>query len=169
MAEQNLEKYLSIPKEIEEDNFSYDSLTNQIGFNRLPKSREEAQFYSDYWTSFMEVFSDKINELTFYYQENPTQIPLTNFEKLKNYVGANIKPKNIDGDIKEYTTKPILVYADKGLVRMITNKEEFDKLTELSEKTRDVTTRYVFTLEPLCYRSFVPGELIKKVKLKEKI
>jgi hypothetical protein len=167
MKNKNIKRKIELIGQREKLGFSYNSNNGEISLESLPKSMEEAQSYSNFWSSFLEGNIDNIENVTFFYQENPTEIPLTNFQKFRNYFGAKIKPKEVFGDIKEYTTKPILISNESGLAKLISDKEGFDSLSKLSKTTKDFATRYVFTLKPLCYRTLIPLELITKMKLKE--
>lgn len=169
MTEQNLEKYLVVPEDIRENSFFYDRKSKKIGFKRFPELIEEEKFHSDYWKAFIEAFPNKIKGLTFYYEENPKKVPLTKYEKLRNYFGANIKFSEIEGEIKEYSLKPYLISNEGNLVRIITGKKEFEDLKNLSKNTEDIKTKYVNVGEPACYNSLIQRSLIKNIELKEEI
>lgn len=142
--------------------------SDKIDLGTLPNSMEQARGYATFWKAVLRDYSKMISEVTFNYQEKSKEVPLTNFQKLRNYLGANISPREIDGEIKEKIVKPILVNESKGLARIITNKFDWEELNSLSKTTEDFKSPYVMALEPLCYRTIVPLELITKMKMGKK-
>ncbi len=162
----NLKEYTELLAQREKLNLMYDSNSNEVNLGSLPKSMDEARSYFNFWQSFLKDLSENIEEITFNYQETKKQIPLTNLQKFRNYFGAKIKPKEIEGEIKECVTKPILISNEEGLAKIISSEEDWKKMNSLSKNTKDFYSTYVFTLEPLCYRTKVPLELITKMKLK---
>lgn len=162
----NRKRKIELLAQREKLSFSYNSNTEEVNLNRLPKSIDEAKSYSNFWGDFLDEHSNEVEKITFSYQEKSTRIPLTKLQRVRNYFGSRIKPQEKEGEIKEYTITPVSVSNDSGLAKIINNKKEFGVLSSLSKTTQDFATNYIFMLEPLCYRTFVPLELVTKVKLK---
>jgi hypothetical protein len=165
MKEETFKGYIQALGKKESLKIIYDAQENEIDLNGLPKSMNEAESYARFWDSLLKDFSKDVNEVTFFYQEESEVIPLSKFKRFVNFLGAKYVASKIPGEVKQRKVKPLLISSEKGLARVINNREDWEELNLLSKKTKDFSSPYVFTLAPLCYRTLIPLELITKMKL----
>lgn len=153
-------------KEMNSNNFFYKPEKNSIVVTKLPRSIKDLGVYSKLWGECIDKFGDEIEELTFCYDEKLIKLPLSNIEKIKNYLGAKIKPKEIGGQIKMYTTTPLSVSNKGDLASILIDKFEYGRLESHALNTWDFETKINRSQFPVSYEAEIPREIITKIKFK---
>jgi len=138
---------------------------DKISKSKMPESMDEAKAYSAFWNKVINEFKDDVNQVGFHYQENDKELPLSLGKRVSKAFGSKVKPKTQDGEIKygEATAESLRVNPKGGLVNLITNKEEWERLNLISKDTETFNAPYVFLPENLCYQVNIPFETISSV------
>ena len=136
----------------------------------LPESMEQSKNLSEFWSDFFEYKGAKesIKKINFVYQENDKELPLSLAKKCISKLGFKIKPKKENGEIKYESIVPELLRGiNNGIIRIIPQKEEWERLNKVSKNTQTFSTSRVTMLKPFCYKANIRLECILGIEFKE--
>ena len=137
-----------------------------------PNTIEEAVNILNFLGEILRERKKTPKKIEFAYQERNQEIPLPYLKKILRKIGFKIKPQEKEGEVKYDSVSPRSILSvgnplpdSESFVRMIIDKEEWERLNKVSQVTDTFSAPYVMSLENLCYRVNIPLQCILKMEL----
>ncbi|OYT36275.1 hypothetical protein B6U91_01580 [Candidatus Pacearchaeota archaeon ex4484_71] len=132
---------------------------NSVYMNNSFSSREEADNYRYFVSEVLDKFGEDVREIGFYYKEKDKEIPLSFGKGLLKRLGASVKQKVKEGELKYFKIHPKLIrsnnYEENSVAFVIPN-EEWGSLKEIQNNTLNFEVRSSFLPEGLSQQVKIP-------------